>query len=210
MFYLHTPQLPPSLAQCLQYLQFLQALQLLLPVQVASVPALAAQQLWAISCPAAGLGLLLQAVSNRLSIRIGERILTLIAGFGFKGFKIGFSQDRYKPIFVPPSGDFQEYYQHFYPYIYQVFCESKEIRVWYFPRASFFFGQYGIPRNVLLCGRSAYSDCSFYRRCSGPSRYNRPLTDGQRDAAPGTRAGRRRYRAQDRCGRHTAVRTAAV
>jgi len=33
--YLHTPHLPPSLAQCLQYLQFLQALHDLEPVQVA-------------------------------------------------------------------------------------------------------------------------------------------------------------------------------
>jgi len=33
--YLQTPQLPPSLEQCLQYLQFLQAVQLLEPVQVA-------------------------------------------------------------------------------------------------------------------------------------------------------------------------------
>lgn len=34
--YLQTPQLPPSFAQCLQYLQFLQALQEALPVQVAT------------------------------------------------------------------------------------------------------------------------------------------------------------------------------
>ncbi len=33
--YLHTPQVPLSFAQCLQYLQFLQALQFLAPVQVA-------------------------------------------------------------------------------------------------------------------------------------------------------------------------------
>jgi hypothetical protein len=33
--YLQTPQEPPSLAQCLQYLQFLQAMQLRKPVQVA-------------------------------------------------------------------------------------------------------------------------------------------------------------------------------
>jgi hypothetical protein len=33
---LHTPHVPPSLAQCLQYLQFLQALHGLLPVQVAN------------------------------------------------------------------------------------------------------------------------------------------------------------------------------
>jgi hypothetical protein len=32
---LQTPQVPPSLAQCLQYLQFLQAEQLAEPVQVA-------------------------------------------------------------------------------------------------------------------------------------------------------------------------------
>jgi hypothetical protein len=35
-YFRHTPQLPPSLAQCLQYLQFLQALQFFAPVQVAS------------------------------------------------------------------------------------------------------------------------------------------------------------------------------
>lgn len=34
-YFLHTPQVPPSLAQCLQYLQFLQARQFALPVQVA-------------------------------------------------------------------------------------------------------------------------------------------------------------------------------
>ena len=33
--HLHTPQLPPSFAQCLQYLQFLHALQAREPVQVA-------------------------------------------------------------------------------------------------------------------------------------------------------------------------------
>jgi hypothetical protein len=33
--YLHTPHLPPSFAQCRQYLQFLQALQGSLPVHVA-------------------------------------------------------------------------------------------------------------------------------------------------------------------------------
>src|ERR1700677_1200869 len=33
---LHTPHVPPSFAQCLQYLQFLQALHGLAPVQVAS------------------------------------------------------------------------------------------------------------------------------------------------------------------------------
>lgn len=33
--HLQTPQVPPSLAQCLQYLQFLHALQLPEPVQVA-------------------------------------------------------------------------------------------------------------------------------------------------------------------------------
>jgi hypothetical protein len=47
--YLHTPQVPPSLLQCLQYLQFLQALQLLSPLQVALASALS-QQLWAINC----------------------------------------------------------------------------------------------------------------------------------------------------------------
>jgi hypothetical protein len=35
-YLLHTPQEPPCLAQCLQYLQFLQALQFLAPVQVAA------------------------------------------------------------------------------------------------------------------------------------------------------------------------------
>lgn len=34
---LHTPQVPPSFAQCLQYLQFLQALQGSSPVQVAKL-----------------------------------------------------------------------------------------------------------------------------------------------------------------------------
>ena len=34
-FYLQTPHVPPSLAQCLQYLQFLHALQFLAPLQVA-------------------------------------------------------------------------------------------------------------------------------------------------------------------------------
>lgn len=41
--YLHTPHLLPCWLQYLQYLQFLQALQLALPVQVASVVALAQQ-----------------------------------------------------------------------------------------------------------------------------------------------------------------------
>jgi hypothetical protein len=34
-YLLHTPQVPPFFAQCLQYLQFLQAWQSLAPVQVA-------------------------------------------------------------------------------------------------------------------------------------------------------------------------------
>lgn len=33
--YLHTPHLPPSFAQCLQYLQFLHALQFLAPMHLA-------------------------------------------------------------------------------------------------------------------------------------------------------------------------------
>ncbi len=35
--YLHTPQVPPFLEQCLQYLQFLHALQFLDPVHVALI-----------------------------------------------------------------------------------------------------------------------------------------------------------------------------
>jgi hypothetical protein len=41
--HLHTPQLPPSLLQCLQYLQFLQAEQDLVPEQVPSASVLLQQ-----------------------------------------------------------------------------------------------------------------------------------------------------------------------
>lgn len=40
LHYLQTPQVPPSLLQCLQYLQFLQALHDFVPVHVASVATL--------------------------------------------------------------------------------------------------------------------------------------------------------------------------